>query len=123
MVLDVGIGTFLQFGEHILHPAAALFIARRGVHRHRGQVVTAHVAVQAVPVGIGLLPGLQSGLDPVGGQEPVAVVLQQGPDVEVPGLLQGAVEEFHIAQGELVGIQPVLGLAGHGPRRRQQKER
>ena len=81
------------------------------------------MAVQAVPVGIGLLPGLQSGLDPVGGQEPVAVVLQQGLDVEVPGPLQGTVQQFHVTEGELVGIETVLGEAGHGPRRRQQKER
>ena len=123
VVLHVGIGAFLQLGEHVLHPAAALLIARRGVHRHRGQVVTAHMAVQAVPVGIGLLPGLQPGLDSVGSQQPVAVILQQGPDVEVPGALQGAVQQFHIPEGELVGIQPILGKAGHGPCRRQQKER
>ena len=85
--------------------------------------MAAHVAVQAVPVGIGLLPGLEPGLDPVGSQEPVAVILQQGLDVEVPGLLERAVQQFHIPEGELVGIQPVLGEAGHGPRRRQQKER
>ena len=123
VVLDVGVGAFLQLGEHVLHPAAALFVARRGVHRHRGQVVAAHVAVQAVPVGIGLLPGLQPRLDPVGSQKPVAVILQQGLDVEVPGLLEGAVQQFYITQRELVGIETVLSKAGHGPRRRQQKER
>ena len=87
MVLDVGIGTELQFTDHVLHAAATLLIARGGIHSHRRQVVTTHVAVEPVPVGIGLGSWFQPRLLAVGRQQTVNIVLQQRLNVQVARFL------------------------------------
>ena len=122
MVFHVGIGTRLQFGDHVFHPPAAFFAAHRGVHRHGCQVVAAHVAVQAVPVGIGRRLRLQAGLLAVRGQQAVAVILEQRPDVQVAGMLQRPVQQRHVAQGEFIGVQAVLRIRDQRERQDQQED-
>ena len=83
MVLVVGVGTFSHFVDDIFHAFAAFLVARGCVERHGGEVVSAHVSVETVPVGIGLGFGGESRLFAERCHEPVAVVLQEGFDVEV----------------------------------------
>ena len=71
----VGVGTELQFAQHVQHPHAALHVARSGINSHGCQVVAAHVAIESVPVGIGLCPGRQPCLFQIGSQQTVHVVL------------------------------------------------
>ena len=113
VVLGVGIGTELQLADHILHALAALVIARSGIDGHCRQIVTAHMAVQSVPVGIGLCPRLQARLLAIGCQQTVAVVLQQRPYVQVTRPLQRTVQQGYIAEGKFVGIQLVLCVASY----------
>ena len=75
VAFHVGIGTELQLADHVFHASAALFITRGGVDGHRRQIVAAHMAVQSVPVGVGLGPWLQAGFLAVRGQQTVNVVL------------------------------------------------
>ena len=42
VIFHIGIGTFLQLGEHVLHPAPALFVACCGIHRHRNVLLRIH---------------------------------------------------------------------------------
>ena len=110
MVPDIGLRTQLQFADHVLHPLPALVIAHGGVHGHRAQVMARHMPVEPVPVGVGRLPGLQPGLLPIGSQQPIAVVLQQGFHVQVPRVLERSFQQGHVPQGKLVRIQTVLRL-------------
>ena len=112
VLLRVRVGHELQLGEHVLHPAAALFVARGGVDGHRRQVVARHMAVQAVPVGIGRRLGLQARLLAVRGQQAVAVVLEQGVDIEVAGVLERTVQQDHVPEGEFIRVQFVLRRQG-----------
>ena len=113
VVLRIGIGTALQLTDHILHPLTTRLAACGGIEGHRRQIVTSHVSVQTVPVGIGFGLRRQSGLFVIGCQQTVAVVLQQRLDIQVARLLQRTVRQDHIAEGELVGIQLVLCVASH----------
>ncbi len=113
MVPCIRIGTLLQFTDHIFHPLAALLAARSSIHRHRGEVVTTHMAVQSVPVGIGLGSRFQSCFLAVGCQQPVAVILQQSAYVQVVGLLQRTVQQGYIAKGKLVAVQLILCISCH----------
>ena len=114
VVTGVGIGTFLQFSNHIFHALAALFVARGCIQGHGGQVMAAHVSVESVPVRIGWGLGCQTCLLAVGGKQAVAVILQQGLDVQVAGVLQRTIENRYIAERKLVGIQLVLCLGRKG---------
>ena len=104
VVLHVGIRTELQLADHILHALSALLITHGGVHRHRRQIVATHMSVQPVPVGIGLRLGFQTGLLAIGSQQPVTVILQQRPHVQVACLLERTVEQGDITQPELIVI-------------------
>ena len=108
VVLRIGVGTELQLADHVLHAPPALLVAHGGIHGHRRQVVTAHMSVQPVPVGVGLGLWLQPRLLAVGSQQAVAVVLEKCLDVQVAGGLQRAVKQGHVAERKLVGIEPVL---------------
>ena len=110
MVLHVGIGTGLQFADHILHALATFRIACSGIHSHRRQIMTTHMAIESVPVRIGLFLRSQTCLLEIRCQQTVAVVLQQRLDVQVAGLLQRTVEQGDITNGKLIGIEPILGL-------------
>ena len=92
VVLGVGIGTELQLANHILHAPTALLIARSGILGHCRQIVTTHVSVEPVPVGIGFGTRLQSCLFTVGSQQAVAIVLQQRLDIQVACMFQRTVE-------------------------------
>ena len=54
MVLGIGICAELQLTDHILHPLPTIIVACGSVHGHGRQVVTTYMAVQSVPVGVGL---------------------------------------------------------------------
>ena len=92
VVLRIGIGTELQLANHVLHTLAALLIARGSIDGHCRQIVSSHVSVQPVPVGIGLGPRFQSCLLAVRSQQPVTVILQQRLYVQVTGFLQRPIQ-------------------------------
>ena len=104
VVLPIGIGTRLQLADHILHATEALRVAHRRVHGQRRQVVTAHMAVESLPIGIGLGFRLEPGLLAIGREQTVAVILQQRLDVQVARLLQRTVKQGDITQTELIVI-------------------
>ena len=113
MVLGIGVGTALQFADPIFHALAALFTARSGIDGHRRQVVSAHVTVKPVPVGVGLGFWRQSGLFQIGCQQTVIVVLQKGLDVQIASLLQRSVQECHVTKWKLVLVEFVLCSSHH----------
>ena len=113
VVLHVGISTNLQLADHVFHASAAFVVTRGSVDGHSRQVVTPHMAVQPVPVGIGLGLRRQACLLIIRCQQAVAVVLQQRLDVQVACLLQRTVQQGYIAERKLLGIQFVLCVATH----------
>ena len=104
MVFLIRLCTLGNFTDHILHAAATFLITRGGIDRHRGEIVTTHVSVQAIPVWIGLGFRFQTSLFSEGCQQTVAIVLQESLDVKVTGMLQWAVEQRYVTQWELVFV-------------------
>lgn len=92
MILPIRRGTLGNLADHVLHTAAAFFIACGGIDSHCCQIMTSYVTVQSVPVRIGLGFGFQTSLFSEGCQQTIAVILQESLDVEVTGVLQWAVE-------------------------------
>ena len=121
MVLHVGIGTELQFADHVFHAVVTLLIACGGIHGHRRQVVTTHMTVQSVPVRIGLGTRLQSRFLAVGCQQTVTVVLQQCPYVQVSRFLQRTIQESDVPKGKFITIQFLLRVASHRHNRYQHR--
>ena len=110
MVDGIGCCYLRKFVDHVVHPALALGIAGHlPVHGHGSQVMTCHMAVEACPVGIVLRLFRQTGLSPERGKESVYVVLEKHFQVQVPGMLERAVEKFHVPYRELIVIKTVLG--------------
>ena len=114
MVFLIRLGTLGNLTDHILHAAATFLITRGGIDRHRGEIVTTHVSVQAIPVWIGLGLGFQTCLLAIGCQQTVAVILQKGFDIQVTGMLQRSFEQSYVTQWELVSIKTILGCSRHG---------
>ena len=54
VILGICIGTSLQFADPVFHTLAALFITSSGIDSHSCKIVSAHVSVKSVPVGIRL---------------------------------------------------------------------
>ena len=71
-----------------------------------------HVAVQAVPVGIGRRLGLQARLLAVRGQQAVDVVFEQGVDIQVACVLERTVQQDHVPEGEFIRIEFILRRQG-----------
>ena len=120
MILGIGIGTFLQFGNHIFHALAAVLVALSGIDGEGSEVVAADVAVKSVPVRIRLGLRLESGLLAVRGEQSVGVILEKRLDVEVAGMFQHAVEQCYVTQIELVVVEFLLSLHGCGKHHWQQ---
>ena len=78
------------------------------------------MTVQSVPVRVGLGLRFQSCLLAVGSQQSVAVVLQQGLDVQVARFLQRTVQQVYVVEGELISIELFLCL---GHRDEEQKDK
>ena len=60
MVLGIGIGTGLQFTDPVVEALLALLTACGGIDSQGRQVVSTHVTIQSVPVGIRLSLRCQS---------------------------------------------------------------
>ena len=52
MVARVGIGAGLQLANHVFHPLLALLASGAGVEGQGGEVVSSHMSVESVPVGV-----------------------------------------------------------------------
>ena len=92
VVLRIGIGTGLQFIDPVVESLLALLAACGGIDSQGRQVVSTHVTIQSVPIGIRLPLRCQSGLLEIRCQQPIVVVLHQHTDIQVASLLQRSVK-------------------------------
>ena len=123
MVLGIGIGTGLQFTDPIVESLLTLLAARSGIEGKGRQIMSAHMSVESVPVRIRLSFRGKSCLLKIRCQQTVVIVLHQYTDIQVAGLFQRSVEQSHIPQRELIGIEPILCLDAAGSKYQHQQAR
>ena len=88
MVLQVCLGALSHFTDDVFHAFSAFLITRCSIDSHRREVVSTHVSVQSVPVGIAFGFQFQSSFLAIGCHQSVAIVLQKCLDVEVTSMLE-----------------------------------
>ena len=116
-----------QSGDHgrglLLQP----LIAGAGVHqRARAEImpdeVAPHLALGVFPPAQRLGRGGNAGVDAEGVQQPIRIETEQILVVEFLGVLEGAVQQADLRQGERLGLESDLGREpGRRPRRRWNK--
>ena len=120
MALIVGIKHQLEFGYHIFHALAALLIACGRIDGKGRQIMSAHMSVQSIPVGIRRFARLQACLLAIRGQHTVAIIFQEHLHVQVASMLQWSVQKGDVAQRELILIKFILRHNTQGRRNAQQ---
>ena len=111
VAVTIGYLAALQLINHIYQTVIALLVAGGGVVYGQGRyVVSAHMSVQAGPVGEILRLLGQSGLMEERSQQAVGVILQEDLHVKVHGVLERSVKQFYLIQVECVVIQFVLRI-------------
>ena len=120
MALIVGIKHQLEFGYHIFHALAAFLIACGCIDGKSRQIMSAHMSVQSIPVGIRRFTRLQASLLAIRGQHAVAIIFQEHLHVQVAGMLQWSVKKGDVAQRELILIKFILRHNTQGRRNAQQ---
>ena len=120
--LIVGIKHQLEFGYHIFHALAAFLIACGRINGKSRQIMSAHMSVQAIPVGIRRFARLQASLLAIRGQHAVAIIFQEHLHVQVAGMLQWSVQKGDVTQRELILIKFILRHNTQGRRNAQQSD-
>ena len=89
--LIVGIKHQLEFGYHIFHALAAFLIACGRIDGKSRQIMSAHMSVQSIPVGIRRFARLQASLLAIRSQHTVTIIFQKHLHIQVAGMLQWSV--------------------------------
>ena len=128
LVVLVDVLTVFQNAEHIvesgLEQGACLMVLAGSVGHGEGrEIVPAYVSGEvkavAAPVfevgmklqPIGITSGGEPGLSDERREQPVGIVVEEYPDVEIHGLFHGTVEQRDLAKIEMMGIDELLRLA------------
>ena len=122
MALIVGIKHQLEFGYHIFHALAAFLIACGCIDGKSRQIMSAHMSVLSIPVGIRRFTRLQASLLAIRGQHAVAIIFQEYLHVQVASMLQWSVKKGDVAQRELILIKFILRHNTQGRRNAQQSD-
>ena len=118
--LIVGIKYQLEFGYHIFHALTAFLIACGSINGKGRQIMSAHMSVQSIPVGIRRFARLQASFLAIRGQHAVAIIFQEHLNVQVASMLQRSVQKGDVAQRELILIKFILSHNTQGWRNAQQ---
>ena len=118
--LIVSIKHQLEFGYHIFHALAAFLIACGCIDGKSRQIMSAHMSVQSIPVGIRRFARLQASLLAIRGQHAVAIIFQEHLHVQVASMLQWSIKKGDVAQRELILIKFILRHNTQGRRNAQQ---